>query len=70
MFLKTSNGYLINTDTIKMIYIASADEDNKFNRVSAITERGEVSLYKDIEIQHCQTYLALLASKIAVNMDY
>lgn len=70
MFLKTSNGYLINENTIKMIYIASADEENKFNRVTAVTERGEVSLYKDIEMQNCQIYLKILANKIAVNMDY
>ena len=57
MFIKTCYGYLINIDTIKTIYILSADEKNEFNRVTAVIERGEVTLYKNIEIQHCQTYL-------------
>ena len=70
MFLKTSNGYLLNVNIIRMIYISSADEDNKFNRVTAVTQIGEVRIYKDIELQECQNYLNILESKIAVNMDY
>lgn len=68
MFLKTSNGYLINTNIIESIYITAPANDFMFYRVVAKTNTHEVSLYRDTEQQHCQHYLEDLTNKIAVKM--
>ena len=71
MFLRTSNGYLININTIKSIYVTvPADNEGNFCRVIARTEDGEVALYRDIESQYCQQYMEELAKKIAITVSF
>lgn len=70
MFIKTSNGYLLNLKKVEMIYISAPDEDYKFFSVKAKLENGnEISLYRDIEQQYCDQYLEDLGKKIAIKPE-
>ena len=70
MFIKTSNGYLLNLNEVEMIYIEAPDEGNPYYTVSAQTKKGhEVKLYKDKEQQYCEQYREALAKEICVDME-
>lgn len=69
MFLETSNGYLVNTNYINLIYIEPPTNEYKLCSVKAKTVDGKhISLYKDKELQYCQDYIENLRKKIAINM--
>lgn len=67
MFVRTSNGYLINLDNVKTIY-ARVDEENICSVRALQTDNTEVALYKDKKIQYCLEYLNSLADKIAMKV--
>ena len=67
MFIRTSNGYLINLDEVKRIYV-SVDKENICSVRALQTDNTEVALYKDKEIQYCLEYLNSLADKIAIKV--
>lgn len=67
MFVRTSNGYLINLDEVKRIY-ASVDKENICSVRALQTDNTEVALYKDKEMQYCLEYLNSLADKIAIKV--
>ena len=67
MFIQTSNGYLLNVNNIKIIYISVPDEEKGFYSVKAkINDENEITLYKDIELQHVREYIEELGKKIAI----
>lgn len=67
MFVRTSNGYLINLDEVKRIYV-SVDKENICSVRALQTDNTEVALYKDKEMQYCLEYLNSLADKIAIKV--
>lgn len=69
MFIKTSNGYLINESEIKTIYVRFSSNIDPLSAVVARTKDGnEICLYRDKELQLCQKYLEELYRKIGVEM--
>ena len=67
MFVRASNGPLINLDKVKTIYV-SVDKENICSVKAARMDDTEVALYKDKEIQCCIEYLNSLADKIAMKV--
>ncbi len=67
MFVRTSNGYLINLDNVKTIY-ASVNKENICSVKAKQIDNTEVALYKDKEMQYCLEYLNSLADKIAMKV--
>lgn len=67
MFIRASNGQLINLDKVKTIYV-SVDKDNICSVRAARMDDTEVALYKDKEMQYCLEYLNSLADKIAMKV--
>lgn len=67
MFVRASNGQLINLDKVKTIYV-SVDKDNICSVRAARMDDTEVALYKDKEMQYCLEYLNSLADKIAMKV--
>lgn len=67
MFVRTSNGYLINLDEVKRIY-ANVDKENICSVRAKQKDDTEVALYKDKEMQYCLEYLNSLADKIAIKV--
>lgn len=67
MFIRASNGQLINLDTVKRICI-SIDSENMCSVKAIQTDHREVALYKDKEMQYCLEYLNSLADKIAMKV--
>ena len=67
MFIRTSNGQLINLDKVKTIYV-SVDKENICSVKAARMDNTEVALYKDKEMQYCLEYLNSLADKIAMKI--
>lgn len=67
MFVRASNGQLINLDKVKTIYV-SVDKDNICSVRAARMDDTEVALYKDKEIQYCLEYMNSLADKIAMKI--
>lgn len=67
MFIRASNGQLINLDKVKTIYV-SVDKENICSVKAARMDDTEVALYKDKEIQYCLEYLNSLADKIAMKV--
>lgn len=67
MFVRASNGQLINLDKVKTIYV-SVDKENICSVKAARMDDTEVALYKDKEMQYCLEYLNSLADKIAMKV--
>ena len=67
MFVRASNGQLINLDKVKTIYM-SVDKENICSVKAARMDDTEVALYKDKEMQYCLEYLNSLADKIAMKV--
>lgn len=67
MFIRASNGQLINLDKVKKIYV-SVDKDNICSVRAARMDDTEVALYKDKEMQCCLDYMNSLANKIAMKV--
>lgn len=67
MFIRASNGQLINLDKVKTIYV-SVDKENICSVRAARMDDTEVALYKDKEMQCCLDYLNSLANKIAMKI--
>lgn len=67
MFIRTSNGYLINLDEVKRIYV-SVDKESMCSVRALQTDNTEVALYKDKEIECCLEYMNSLADKIAMKV--
>lgn len=67
MFVRASNGQLINLDKVKTIYV-SVDKDNICSVRAARMDDTEVALYKDKEMQYCLEYMNSLADKIAMKV--
>lgn len=67
MFVRASNGQLINLDKVKTIYV-SVDKENICSVKAARIDNTEVALYKDKEMQYCLEYLNSLADKIAMKV--
>lgn len=67
MFIRASNGQLINLDTVKRICI-SIDSENMCSVKAIQTDQREVALYKDKEMQYCLEYLNSLENKIAMKV--
>lgn len=67
MFVRTSNGYLINLDNVKTIYV-SVNKENICSVKAKQIDNTEVALYKDKEMQYCLEYLNSLADKIAMKV--
>lgn len=71
MFLRDSNGFLINTDRIIKINIEMNEVfcAVKAHYLNEYNSPNKVTLYKDTELQYCQEYLSDLSRKIAVNHE-
>lgn len=67
MFVRASNGQLINLDKVKRIYV-SVDKENICSVKAKQIDNAEVALYKDKEMQYCLEYLNSLADKIAMKV--
>lgn len=67
MFVRASNGQLINLDKVKTIYV-SVDKNNICSVRAARMDDTEVALYKDKEMQYCLEYMNSLADKIAMKV--
>ncbi|MDT3387648.1 MAG: hypothetical protein LIR46_07820 [Bacteroidota bacterium] len=67
MFVRTSNGYLINLDEVKRIYV-SVDKANICSVRAKQKDNTEEVLYRDKEMQYCLEYLNKLADEIAVKV--
>lgn len=67
MFIRTSNGQLINLDKVKRIYV-SVNKENICSVRALQTDNTEVALYKDKEMQYCLEYLNSLADKITIKV--
>lgn len=67
MFVRTSNGYLLNLDKVKTIYVC-VEKDNMCNVKAKLIGDTEIALYKDNEMQCCLAYLNSLADKIAMKV--
>lgn len=67
MFIRASNGQLINLDKVKTIYV-SVDKENICSVKAKQIDNTEVTLYKDKEMQYCLEYLNSLADKIAMKV--
>lgn len=69
MFIRDSNGYLININRIIRIFV-QFNENYCAVVAKYINENNEAitsTLYKDVESQYCQEYLNDLSRKISVN---
>ena len=67
MFVRASNGQLINLDKVKTIYI-SVDKENICSVKASRMDDTEVALYRDKEMQYCLEYMDSLANKIAMKV--
>lgn len=67
MFIRTSNGYLLNLDKVKTIY-ACVETDNMCYVKAKLVGDAEIALYKDKESQYCLEYLSSLEDKIAIKI--
>lgn len=67
MFIRTSNGYLVNLDKVKTIYVC-VEKDNMCYVKAKLGGENEIALYKDKESQYCLEYLNSLADKIAMKV--
>lgn len=64
MFIKTSNGYLINTNIIETIYITVDSENNRCSVIAKTNKENNIALYRDKELQFCQEYIEELEKKL------
>lgn len=67
MFIRASNGQLINLDKVKTIYV-NVDKDNICSVKAARMDDTEIALYKDKELECCLEYMNSLADKIAMKV--
>lgn len=67
MFIRTSNGYLLNLDKVKTIYVCVKKDNMCYVKAKLIGDT-EIALYKDKELQYCLEYLNSLADKIAIKI--
>ena len=67
MFIRASNGQLINLDKVKTIYV-NVDKDNICSVRAARMDETEIALYKDKELECCLEYMNSLADKIAMKV--
>ena len=67
MFIRTSNGYLLNLDKVKTIYVC-VEKDNICTVKAKLIGETEIALYKDKEMQYSLEYLNSLADKIAMKV--